>query len=142
MRIDCITRHAVPLGWACRPVPVVCVPPPVRVDAPAPIEYTQDYADYVAERAQEREDERFTYADAIRARNIALVRAAEAARYLETAPVNGDAQASPAAPKQRTETPAERDTAPAVPTLAAKRVEFNRVVETLDNRGSLIDILL
>jgi hypothetical protein len=28
------------------------------------------------------------------------------------------------------------------PEVAAKRVEFNRVVETLDNRGSLIDILL
>lgn len=118
------------------------MPPPVCVDVPAPIEYTQDYADYVAERAQEREDERFTYADAIRARNIALVRAAEAARYLETAPIAGDAQPAPVKPTQRAEVPANRDTTPAVPALAARRVEFNRVVETLDNRGSLIDILL
>jgi hypothetical protein len=142
VRIDGISRFAAPLCWALRPVPVVCIPEPPIVDAPAPLNYTPDYAVYLAERAEQREAERFTYADAIRARAIALAAAKAAARALEATPFPAEFQQAPAKAPQPIEPATTHQPAVIRPEVAAKRVEFSRVVETLDNRGSLIDILL
>jgi hypothetical protein len=121
---------------------VVCIPETPPIDGPAPLNYTPDYAVYLAERAEHRESERFTYADAIRARAIALAAAKAAARALETTPIPVETQRAPAKAPQPIDPAQGRSDSMSHPSPAARRVEFNRVVETLDNRGSLIDILL
>jgi hypothetical protein len=121
---------------------VVCVPGTPALDAPASLNYTPDYAVYLAERAEQRNAEQFTYADFIRARAIALAAAKAAARAMESTAFPADTHRAPTTAPQPVDPMIAGEPAVIRPEVAAKRVEFNRVVETLDNRGSLIDILL
>lgn len=114
--------------------------------APRPTELPR-YDEFVATQASERALDRPTYSDVLDARREALRRAHEIA--------NDDAFRPLAFPVMQSPTDAPRAHEPSKPACeiqpapapapappAGKRNEFRRVVDTVDNRGSLIDLLL
>jgi hypothetical protein len=140
VRIESVTRHDFAHALAPKPAVRDVAPEPRPTDLPR-------YDEFVATQASERAIDRPTYSDVLDARREALRRAHEIA--------NADAFHPLTFPGMQPPTDAPRAHEPCQPAWeippapapgsaapAAKRNEFRRVVDTLDNRGSLIDLLL
>lgn len=101
------------------------------------------YDEFVATQASERAVDRPTYSDVLDARRVALRRAHEIAKADAFRPLTFPVMPLPIdAPRAHEACQPASETQSAPAPTAAKRHEFRRVVETLDNRGSLIDLLL
>lgn len=139
MRINGASRSVANLALALRLAEAVAARRHTCPSPKAPTRARPDYAQFVAKVAAERAPERVAYADLAEARRAARRTALRMAER-DTTPdatrarrVNAEtpSQPLPAAPAQRESV---RD--------AAARVAFRRAVETVNNRGSLIDLLL
>lgn len=133
VRIDGVSRSAYPLAWPVCPAKGAAAP----THTPAPV--NPEYAEFVADQAREREIERFTYADLVRARQAAI---REARRTAEGEMVGQPAQVAKPAPSEAPACRHDCDHAHVDVAERSARAEFRRLVETVDNRGSLIDLLL
>lgn len=110
--------------------------------APRPTDLPR-YDEFVATQTSERAIDRPTYSDVLDARREALRRANQIAIADAFRPLTFPTVQPPTdAPRAHEPCQCGAEIAPAQTRSDAKRTEFRRVVDTVDNRGSLIDLLL
>jgi len=145
VRIDAATRFGPFLAWP--PKAQGCGAPADRPHCPplpCPLpRFNPDYATFLEHQAETREIARPTYADVLDARVAAARRADQIARADDgfiPLDIASPHRRAPATADHRTPTPA--GPAPQTAERRAASLAFRRAVETIDNRGSLIDLLL
>lgn len=117
---------------AASPAPSCTTPPPYDV--------------FIASETVQNEIDRPVYSDVLEARREALRRAAALAKDDQFRPLTFPGMTSTtdfSCAHEPRQSAGERSPAQAPPAArAARQIEVRRVVDTIDNRGSLIDLLL
>ncbi len=143
MRIDSVSRPDFPVGRAPQPAAQDVRPDHAAGRSAQSCTTPPPYDVFIASEAVKNEIDRPVYSDVLEARREALRRAAAAASNDQFQPLTFPGMA-PQSDATRAHEPrhSTHGTPPTPDRTAARQVAVRRLVDTVDNRGSLIDLLL